>query len=139
MRSLIGTALAIGTLVLYAALAPRANADEWNKKTIVTFSEAVEVPGHVLPAGTYIFKLMESNSDRNIVQIWSKDGQHYITTVLAIPCIREEPANQPIFDLEERPSGSPMAIKYWYYTGETTGKNFPINPISVTTTAKSAG
>src|SRR5690242_21128649 len=49
---------------------PRASADEWNKKTKVTFTEPIEVPGMVLPAGTYTFALADSLSDRNIVQIW---------------------------------------------------------------------
>ena len=30
-----------------------AKADEWNKRTVMTFSQPVELPGIVLPAGTY--------------------------------------------------------------------------------------
>ena len=66
----IGTGLCL--IVLCVLAAPKAKADEWNQKTIVTFSAPVEVPGvgqHILPAGTYVFKLMNSLSDRNIVQI----------------------------------------------------------------------
>src|SRR5947209_20599606 len=56
-----------------------AAADEWNNRTTITFSAPVEVPGvgvHLLPAGTYLFKLMDSPSDRNIVQIFNEDGTH---------------------------------------------------------------
>ena len=35
-----------------AMLAPSARADEWNKKTILTFSGAVQIPGATLPAGS---------------------------------------------------------------------------------------
>ena len=52
-----------------AAIAPPAHADAWDKKTIVTFSSSVEVPGKVLPAGKYVMKLVDSPSDRHIVRI----------------------------------------------------------------------
>ena len=70
------------------AITPRVKADEFNKKTILTFSEPFEVPGvdaQILPAGTYVFKLVDSLSDRDIVQIFSADGTHLYTTILAIP------------------------------------------------------
>jgi hypothetical protein len=67
------------------------SADDWNKRTTVTFSAPVEVPGagaQILPAGTYLFKLLDSQSDRNIVQIFNEDGTHVYTTILAIPNYR---------------------------------------------------
>ena len=54
---------------------PGARADDWNRKTVVTFSGPVEIPGvhlqgwGVLPAGSYVFKILDSQSDRHIVQI----------------------------------------------------------------------
>src|ERR1700747_3032249 len=68
-----------------------AKADEWNSKTTVTFSAPVEVPGvgaQTLPAGTYVFKIMDSASDRHIVQIFNEAGDHVYTTILAIPNYR---------------------------------------------------
>ena len=60
-----------------AALAPPARADQWNKKTIVTFNQPMEVPGNMtLPAGKYVFKLLDSNAFRHIVQIWNEDETH---------------------------------------------------------------
>ena len=50
----------------------RANADLWDQRTIFTFSGPVEIPGQVLDAGTYVFKLADSSSDRNIVQVFNK-------------------------------------------------------------------
>jgi hypothetical protein len=44
-----------------AWFAPFAKADEWDKQTIVTFNKPVEVPGSVLRAGTYVFKLAEQS------------------------------------------------------------------------------
>ena len=58
-----------------AALTPNAKADAWNRKSEITFSAPVEIPGvhltgwGVLPAGTYVFKVMDSLSDRHIAKI----------------------------------------------------------------------
>jgi len=58
---------------LGSALAPRTNADTWDRLTKVTFSGPVEIPGQVLPAGTYWLKLLDSPSNRNIAQISNED------------------------------------------------------------------
>jgi hypothetical protein len=109
-------------LVMLAVLVARA--DEYNKKTVVTFNGPVEIPGKVLPAGTYVFKLFDSDSDRNIVQIWNKDETQLIATVLAIPDYRLTPADNPIITFEERAQGSPPAIRAWFYPGDNYGFEF---------------
>jgi hypothetical protein len=53
-----------------------ASADERDKKTIVTFSAPVEIPGKALPVGNYVFKLLDTSGNRNIVQVFDKDEQH---------------------------------------------------------------
>ena len=109
-------------LVMLAVLVARA--DEYNKKTVVTFNGPVEIPGKVLPAGTYVFKLFDSDSDRNIVQIWNKDETQLIATVLAIPDYRLTPADNPIITFDERAQGSPPAIRAWFYPGDNYGFEF---------------
>ena len=109
-------------LVMLAVLVARA--DEYNKKTVVTFNGPVEIPGKVLPAGTYVFKLFDSASDRHIVQIWNKDESQLIATVLAIPDYRLDPPNDPIITFEERAQGSPPAIRAWFYPGDNYGFEF---------------
>src|SRR5437588_2305024 len=94
-------------VLLSLALAPTGSSDEWNKKTIVTTNVPVEIPGKVLPAGTYVFKLLDSPSNRNIVQIFDKDEKHLYATLLAIPDYRSKPADKPLLQFEERPSNSP--------------------------------
>ena len=108
-----------GTTIL-----PQAKADEWNKKTIMTFSGPVELPGVVLPAGTYVFKLADSLSDRHIVQVFNKDENHIYATILAIPDYRMEPTGKTVISFEERPAGSPEAIKAWFYPGSVNGDEF---------------
>jgi len=112
------------TLLFGAILAPSARADQWDKKTIVTFSDAVEVPGRVLPAGTYIFRLADSPTDRHIVQIWNADETQILATTITIPNTRFETPDKSIFEFEERAGDSPMALKVWFYPGDSTGQEF---------------
>ena len=102
---------------------PKVRADESDKKTIVTVNEPIQVPGKVLPAGTYVFKLLDSN-DRTLVAIYDADGMHFITTVQGIPDVRTETPDKAILQLEERPSGQPQALKAWFYPGDNFGVEF---------------
>jgi hypothetical protein len=128
MRFLQLVAVAFCVLLLAGSMSPRAQADEWNKKTIFTFSGPVEIPGFhgpmVLPAGTYVFKLLDSQSDRNIVQIFNKNQTHLYATILAIPDYRMKPTGSTVIKFEERAEGSPQAIKAWFYPGDLYGQEF---------------
>lgn len=115
------------SLALMGSMIAPAFADEWNKETKLEFSKPVEVPGKVLDAGKYVFKLADSESDRNIVEIFSEDStgnQKLVTTVLAIPAYRTKTPDEPIVKFEERRSGSPEAIHTWFYPGDNTGWQF---------------
>jgi hypothetical protein len=101
-----------------------ARADTWDKKTVVTFNQAVEVPGKVLPAGTYTFQLLDSPSDRHIVQIFSADGTHIIATILAINNYRLQPTGETVMKFSERPGDSPDALRAWFYPGDNFGQEF---------------
>ena len=114
--------LAVSLFVL-----PGASADDWNKKTVVTFSAPVEVPGvgaQVLPAGTYVFKLLDSLSDRHIVQIFNQDESQVLTTILAIPNYRLHPTDKTVITFKERAQGEPEAIRAWFYPGNQSGEEF---------------
>jgi hypothetical protein len=99
-------------------------ADAWDHATKLTFSEPVEVPGDVLPAGTYWFTLADSQSNRNIVQIWTSDRSHLVRTILAIPHYRTQTADETVIKFAERPSDSPEAIRSWVYPGANFGQEF---------------
>lgn len=106
------------------ALAPSARADEWNKKTILTFSGPVQIPGATLPAGSYVFKLADIPGNRHVVQVFDKDEKKLYTTMLAIPNQRLEPSDDPVVLFAERSSGSPQAVKVWFYPGDRIGNEF---------------
>ena len=112
------------TMLFEAVLAPGARADQWDRKTIVTFNDSVKIPGQVLPAGTYVFKLADSPSDRHIVQIWNADETQILATTMAIPNTRSERPDKSIFEFEERAGNAPMALKVWFYPGDSTGQEF---------------
>jgi hypothetical protein len=98
--------------------------DEWNKKTILTFSQPVEVPGMILPAGQYVFKLTDSLSNRHIVQIFNAEEEQIYATILAIPHYRMERPDKSVILFEERRADQPQAIHAWFYPGQTIGQEF---------------
>ncbi len=105
-------------------MAPRALAAEWDQRTVFSFSGPIEIPGQALPAGTYVFKLADSTSNRNIVQVLGKNEKHLYGTLLAIPDQRLQPAGKPIITFEERAAGNPEAVRAWFYPGENYGHQF---------------
>ena len=122
MKRLILAVASIGLLGI--AFAPSAPADEWNKKTILTVGEPIQVPNQVLPPGTYVIKLLDSPSDRHIVQIFNADENHLFTTILAIPNYRIQPTGKTVFTFWETPPGQPKALRAWFYPGDNFGQEF---------------
>jgi hypothetical protein len=116
-------ALCCAAIVTMVA-APGVRADQWNKKTILTFSGPVQVPGVTLPAGSYVFKLADLSGNRHVVQVFDKDEKKVFATLLAIPNDRLDPPDDPLVMFAERPAGSPQAVKVWYYPGERIGNEF---------------
>jgi hypothetical protein len=121
----LGTGLCLTVLCLLTA--PKVKADELDHKTVITFSAPVEVPGvgqHLLPAGTYVFKLLDSFSDRHIVQIFNQDETQVLTTILAIPNYRLKATDKTVITFRERPVGEPESLKAWFYPGHEWGEHF---------------
>jgi hypothetical protein len=118
------TVILFAGLVLLSGMATSAMADQWDQKTTFTFSGPVEIPGQLLAAGTYVFKLADSTSNRNIVQVFSKNEKHLYGTFLAIPDQRLQPAGKPIITFDETPAGTPDAVRAWFYPGENYGHQF---------------
>jgi hypothetical protein len=113
-----------------AIFSPSARADAWDKKTTITFSGPVQIPAvhqpgfGVLPPGTYVFKVVESGSNRHIVQIFSKDELTVYATILAIPNVRMKATDKTVITFRERPAGQPEALRAWFYPGKEWGEEF---------------
>lgn len=118
------------SLLAGAMFSPAAKADTWDKMTTVTFSGPVEIPGvhvagwGVLPAGTYVFKILDSQSDRHIVQIFNKEQTVCYATILAIPNFRLKATDKTVITFRERPTGEPEALRAWFYPGSQWGEEF---------------
>ncbi|HUA22023.1 MAG TPA: LPXTG cell wall anchor domain-containing protein [Bryobacteraceae bacterium] len=107
------------------ALSPSAKAGEWDKLTVFSVNQPIQVTNTVLPAGKYVMKLLDSQSDRHIVQIFNRNQNHLYTTVLAIPAYRLEPTGRTVLTFWETPPGQPKALRDWYYPGDNFGQEFP--------------
>jgi len=121
----IGALAVTGIGLLGSAFIPRAHADAWDKMTIVSVNEPIIAGNKVLDPGTYVWKLLDSPSNRHIVQIYDKDQRHLETTVLAIPNYRLQPEGNTQFSFWETPAGVPKAVRAWFYPGDNFGQEFP--------------
>jgi FtsZ-interacting cell division protein ZipA len=131
----------IGAVALVSALVPgmaAAQDSNTNQRTYFTFSAPVELPGKTLPAGTYLFKLVDSPSNRHIVQVFDKDEKQIHATTLAIPAQRLEPADEPEVRFMEVAASQPAAIRTWWFPGRTVGHEFIYPKEQATRLAKGA-
>jgi hypothetical protein len=122
-----------------ATLVPGARASQWDKKTIVTFTEAIEIPGQVLEPGTYVFKLFDSSSNRNIVQVWNEDEDHLLATILAIADEQPQANDKSVFYLDPTSGGPGLALRAWFYAGEKSGQQFVYPSYPTNDVARSTG
>ncbi len=110
--------------IALSVVAFRAQADQWDKRTILTIDQPIQVMNTFLEPGKYVFKLADSNSDRHIVQIFNGDQTHIIDTILAIPNYRLQPTGNSRFMFWETPPGSVRALRAWFYPGDNFGQEF---------------
>lgn len=112
-------------LTLSLLIAPRVvQADAWDKKTTVNFSQPVEVPGYVLQPGKYVMKLVSLPADRHVVQFSNQRENRVYASVMAISSYRSQVTDKTLFTFYEVPAGQPEAIKTWYYPGDNFGQEF---------------
>ena len=123
--------LLFGVALIAAAVTPPVKADQWDKKTVITINEPVQMPSccnadHVvvLQPGTYVLALVDSLSDRHIVRVFEQDQKTVVTTILAIPNYRLQPTDKSTFQFWETPAGQPRAMRAWFYPGDNFGQEF---------------
>jgi hypothetical protein len=121
--------IAVGLIIafsLFFALA--AHADEYDETTTITFNQSVQIPGRVLPAGSYVFQLVDTESDRHMVQVFNADRTVLYATLQAIPTDREDPTGDAVVTFAEQGDGQPVALLKWFYPGRETGNEFVYYP-----------
>ncbi len=117
--------IAVGLIIAFALFFElAAHADESDRATTITFSQSVQIPGQVLPAGTYMFKLPDSDSGQNVVQIFNADRTVLYATLQTIATDRQEPTGDTVVTLAEQGTGQPDVLVKWFYPGRETGNEF---------------
>ena len=117
--------LAVVCALAGAGLFTAARADDWNKRTILTVNEPTQVANKVLDPGQYVFKLVNSSSDRHIVQVFDANQSHLIETVFAVPAYRTQPTGSTRLTYWETPPGTAHAVRDWFFPGDYYGQEFP--------------
>ena len=135
--SLVVASFCVAALLVISS--PAARADQWNQATKLTFSQSVEIPGKVLPAGTYWFTIMANNPSRNVVEVWNADRQELLDMILTVPDYRLHPASETVIKFEERPSSEPQALRAWFYPGDNYGHEFVYSESRATEIARRSG
>ena len=116
--------LACAVAVFVCLMAAPATAQPLDKRTVFTFSGPITLPGVTLPAGQYLFRLADPNSRSRVVQVLNADGTQPYGLFFTLSAERFEPASTPEVRFMETASGTPAAIKTWWYPGERTGYEF---------------
>jgi len=123
MKSKAIVGITLGIIMSCMMTAP-ARADESNQQTKLTFSQPVQIPGKVLPAGTYWFVLADNLADRDIVEIFSEDRTTEYATLYTVPTEQSNPADNTLLTFaQDEPNGTPALVN-WTYPGEMTGHEF---------------
>jgi len=120
--TLIATAIVLAVLVGMSAQLAAQNTVP-SERTFMTFSNTVEMPGVTLPAGTYVFRLADIPT-RNVVQVLSRDEKDILGQWTFVQAQRPKATEDTVVMFKEAPEGQTAAVQYWYYPGETIGKEF---------------
>jgi hypothetical protein len=127
MRALKLGAFGVSIVAFGMAFAPRASAaaDSWDEFTYITFSAPVQIPGHALPAGTYLFQLADIWSNQETIEIYTGDKSMLVARVVTQPVYNYEPPQQrTIITFKERPANVPEALREWFPRGQRWGHLF---------------
>jgi len=124
MRSerLFHTIAGLGLGVALCASAVQAQTED--KRTYFTFSAPIALPGSTLPAGRYLFRIVDTTTSRKVIQVLSDDQKKPYAMMNTIPDQRRDPAKDATVSFYESARGTPAAVKSWWYPGETIGYQF---------------
>lgn len=117
--------IAVGLIIAFALFFELgAHADESDESTTMTFNQPIQIPGKVLPAGSYLFELADHGEEPNVVQVFSSDRTVLYGTFLTNSTQRQEPAGDTTITLAEPESGGTPVLVKWFYPGRDIGNEF---------------
>ncbi|MEO7192642.1 MAG: hypothetical protein ABI051_16440 [Vicinamibacterales bacterium] len=123
LRNAFTSACAVA-LLASGAVGTAAAQQDASRPVYFTFSQPVALPRVTLPAGRYLFKLVNSGSTRSVVQVSSADGAHQFGMFMTMPIQRNERPNDPEVRFLETAANTPAAIGTYWYPGMSTGWEF---------------
>jgi hypothetical protein len=118
------TFITLGLLLAFATILPVARADEFDQATKFTFNQRVQIPGRVLPAGTYWFVLADDPASRNIVRVFNSDRSTLYATIFAVNIESLTPTDNTAITFADREPMQPETILSWFYPGRSSGHQF---------------
>jgi hypothetical protein len=124
MKRINPLSVAAPVAFLLLAAAPKMFSDDYDKKTDVTISEPIQVPGAILQPGKYMFILLNSSSDRHIIEVKSEDGSKLYSMSFATAARRVFPTSDVVLTFYETPEGTPPAVRQWFWPGDYDGQEF---------------
>jgi hypothetical protein len=114
---------ALGVAFILGVSSPLKAESLTGSEATVTFDRPVEVPGKVLPPGSYVFKTMDNE---DLVQVFSADQKHLFATLSVIP--EDRPARDDNSDsfvqLNKTRADAPQEVGSLFIAGHTTGFQF---------------
>jgi len=95
------------------------------RTTYFTFNRSVQMPGVVLPAGTYIFEVANDTGTGDVVRVLSRDRSRLHLMKFTRFIYRPATSNlKATVSLGESPAGNPPPVKTWFPENETRGREF---------------
>ena len=122
-RAITIATASVAAVLLTLTMSVSAQDFNTQKRTLMTFSAPVEMPGVTLQAGTYVFKIADIPS-RNVVQVFDKDEKDIIGQWLYVSAERPQVTGETVVTFKETREGTTPAVQFWYYPGEKIGKEF---------------
>jgi hypothetical protein len=116
--------VAFSLAVVWLLTTPPAYADDWDKATRITVNHPFEIPGKILPAGTYIVKLVDLAAERHVVRFLSEDEKTIYATLIGIPDFRMETTDKTAITFYESEFNRPRPMHNWFYPGHQFGIEF---------------
>ncbi len=117
--------IAIGLIIAFTLIVElAAHADEFDHATKITFTQPVQIPGQVLPTGTYLFELADHGTEPRVVQIFNSDRSVLYGTFLTSSTDLQDTANDVELTFAEAEAGGPPVLLKWFYPGSEIGNEF---------------
>jgi hypothetical protein len=136
--------LITGSLAAFTVLLP-GRAAEPVKQTPFSINDPFEIPSMILEPGRYVFRLVEREPQRNVldvfetVQLWTGDETRLISTLLTMPNYDQPTTDKTVFSFFERGPKQPKALRIWFAPGRNYGQEFVYPKLQAVELAKSVG